>query len=166
MLSLLDNIANNESLVSNSIGSSRLSQSAANDIYEAYIFFLIIDAAIDEGANITYVGTDGTSATELIFRTSSGVIFSTRYNYTHAIINFGDDIPALEVHLGIKLVGTSTVLHEADIAVLNSEAAELCRLNNYSPKSSIALLAVECKFYTSNLQLHLARSFLGLVQDL
>jgi len=74
--------------------------------------------------------------------------------------------PALEAHTGIKIAGKSGVLHEADVAVLEAAEAENCRLNSVSPRSSKVLIAVECKFYSSGLQLHLARGFVGLVSDL
>ena len=77
-----------------------------------------------------------------------------------------DGAPPLEAHVGIKLVGKSLVSHEADVAALNAETAINCRQNSKSPASAKALMAIECKHYTSHLQLHLARSFIGLVQDL
>jgi hypothetical protein len=74
--------------------------------------------------------------------------------------------PALEAHIGIKIAGKSVVLHEADIAVLDRADAENCRRNFVSPRSSKVIVAVECKYYSSALQLHLARSFIGLVSDI
>lgn len=153
-------------LQSELIDISQASSSADNDIYEAYIFFLVIEAARRENAEIGYVNFNGEASTELIFRTSPGVIYSRINNYTHAVLNFGSNIPILEVHIGIKLVGKSKVEHEADVVVLYSEAAHKCRRSHYSPISSKAILSVECKYYSTKLKLDLARSFIGLVQDL
>src|SRR5262249_53340570 len=44
--------------------------------------------------------------------------------------------------------------------------ARLCRLNQVHPRASKVLLAAECKFYTSAIQLHLGRGFLGLINDI
>lgn len=105
---------------SNDVDTSRLSSSSNNDIYEAYIFFLVIDAARTEGATISYKDWRGNTAQSLVFRTSPGVIYSRAHDYTHALIEF-NGAPSLEAHVGIKLVGKSLVSHEADVAVLNGD---------------------------------------------
>ena len=126
---------------------------------------LVLKAAQEEGANISYEHRDGSPASSLVLRVSPGYIYSTAKNYTHALIRF-DGRPALEAHTGIKITGKSGVLHEADVVVLEAAEAQNCRINSVSPRSSKVLIAVECKFYSSALQLHLARGFVGLVSDL
>ena len=146
------------------ISSHPVSISPTPDIFEAYIFSIIITAAKAEGATVIFQDRSGNPATALIFRTSPGYIFSNSKNYTHAVISFPSR-PTLEAHIGIKVTGKSGVLHEADVAVLDSAETENCRLNSVSPRSSKVLMAVECKYYCSTLQLSLARSFVGLVSD-
>ena len=76
------------------------------------------------------------------------------------------DCPLLEVHVGVRVAGKSGVLHECDIAVIERGEAESCRQNGTEPRSFHLKIAVEAKFYSANLGLDLARSFIGLTRDL
>jgi hypothetical protein len=100
-----------------------------------------------------------------VFRTSPGYIFSTTRPYTHAEIIFANK-PPLEAHVGVRVVGKSGVLHECDVAVIEQAEAATCRQRQVPPRSSKVVIAVECKFYSTPLQLHLARAFIGLVSDM
>ncbi len=139
--------------------------SAASDIFEAYIFSIVLDAARVEGASISFRDSFGATPATLTFRTSPGFIFSKTQPYTHAIISFSGK-PLLEAHLGIRVSGKSGVLHECDVAVLLQLEAETCRLNSVSPRSSKLIIGVECKFYATNIPLGLTREFIGLQTDL
>lgn len=139
--------------------------SAASDIFEAYVFSLILQAARIEGADVRFRDVTGSVPTTFVFRTSPGYIFSTRHPYTHAVITFPGK-PILESHLGVRVSGRSEVLHECDVAVLFQAEAETCRRNRVSPRSSKLLFGVECKFYTTDIKLDLARAFIGLQTDL
>ena len=141
------------------------SASAASDLFEGYIFSLIIEAARHEGASVEFRNVNGQRINYFVFRTSPGYIYSTRHAYSHALITF-PNLPLLEVHIGVRVHGKSTVLHECDVAVIEHDECETCRQNQVSPKSSKVLLSVECKFYSTTLHLNLARSFIGLEADL
>lgn len=158
---MIDDLAD---VLDNCISTRNIALSSDSDIFEAYIFGLVVRAAREEGATISYQDVNGRNVTNLLFRNSPGLIHSQNKNYTHGVIQFVNK-PILETHVGVKVAGKSGVLHEADIAVLDRAEAEKCRRNNVSPRSSKILISVECKFYSSSLQLHLARSFLGLVSD-
>ncbi len=146
------------------VNHSLSSYSIASDIYEFYIFTLIIEAARSEGAIINYENVDGSICTNFVFRTSPGYIFSNRHLYSHAIISFpGKSL--LEVHVGIRAAGTSEVLHECDVAVIEKEEADACRQQRTPPRSNKIIISVECKFYGTQLQLSLGREFLGLSTD-
>jgi len=142
------------------------SASAASDIYEAYIFSLICQAATAEGASVCFQSRLQPAPTTFIFRTSPGHIQSTRHDYGYAVIDFPNK-PLLEAHLGIRVAGGSKVLHECDVSVLFHDEAELCRTspNNIAPRASKMLLAVEAKFYDTSVDLYLGRAFLGLAMD-
>jgi len=159
---LLNQIANT---FGSTVSSSLTSASDTSDIFEAYVFCLVLEAAQTEGAIIIYRDVIGNTPANFIFRTSPGYIFSTNQNYTHAVILFPDKTP-LEVHVGVRVVGKSGVLHECDVAVIEQSEAETCRQKQVPPRSSKVLIAVECKFYSTPLQLHLAREFIGLTTDL
>jgi hypothetical protein len=139
--------------------------SDGSDLFEAYVLTLIVEAARLEGGTVSYETVDGTAVTQFYFRTSPGHIYSTRHPYTHAVIDFGTR-PPLEVHLGIRVAGKSQVLHECDVAVLDRAEARECRRNRTEPRSRTLEISAEAKFYTTSLQLNLARSYVGLVTDL
>jgi hypothetical protein len=149
------------------VTSSLTSKSAVSDLYEAYLFGLVLRAARIEGATVTLRTVTGASPTTFIFRTSPGFINSKRQNYGFADIAF-PNCPILEAHVGVRVAGQSNVLHECDISVIDHAEAQLCRQSSIriAPRSARVRLAVEAKCYTTDLALHLGRGFLGLVRDL
>jgi hypothetical protein len=145
---------------------SHTSQSDASDLYELYVFSLVIEAAAEEGATFEFRDVHGNIPQSLVFRTSPGEISSRKHPYTHAVIQFPNKL-ALECHIGIYVGGKSDVRHECDVAVLYQTEAQTCRQNpGVLPRHHKVLLATECKFYTGNVKLNLARAFLGLVADI
>ena len=139
---------------------------AAYDLFEVFIFSLIIEAASNLNATVDFRNIGDPPAApfnnQFTFRTSPGNIYSTAHSYTYARITFPQH-DVLEAHGGIYVTGVSHNRHECDVAVLKSVDAENCRVNNVHPRSSDLWLATECKFYASQLGLDLGRSFLGLV---
>ncbi len=160
-----DLLAEIQSTLGSSISPNLTSSANVSDIFEAYTFSLIIEAAKIEGANISYRDVYRNSPSAFIFRTSPGYIYSKRQPYTHAVVNFQNK-PTLEAHVGVRVVGKSGVLHECDVAVIEQIEAEICRQREVPPRSSKVIIAVECKFYSTPLQLNLARAFIGLTTDL
>jgi hypothetical protein len=149
-----------------SITLSLTDRSKANDCYEAYVLGLIITAAQNVGAHISYEDVYGRPATQFIFRTSPGHIFSTRQNYTHAVIEF-DNAPPLEAHMSIRYIGRSGVAHECDVSVLSRREAQLCRRYKSIAQHTSIMLAVECKYYeSSRVSIGLTREFLGLTSEI
>ncbi|RSY81077.1 hypothetical protein DAH66_15405 [Sphingomonas koreensis] len=140
--------------------------SAGNDLYECYIWSLVLDAARREGAMIRLMTRHGAPANRFYFRTSPSSIFSTAHDYCHAEIRF-PRAPVLEAHIGIYVSGKSRVNHECDVAVVYQDEANTCRANNVHPRSSKVLMSAECKYYlSSTLGVDLGRSFLGLIDDI
>jgi hypothetical protein len=142
------------------------SPSQGADLYELYIWSLVIEAAKAEGALIEYRDVHGAPVTlNFVFRSSPGRIFSKKQPYTHARITF-DQCRSLEAHIGIYVSGKSKVIHECDVAVIYADAATTCRAEEVHPKSTQLLLSAECKFYVqSTMGVGLARSYLGLVSE-
>jgi hypothetical protein len=140
--------------------------SAVNDVYEAYLFSLVLSAARTEGATVTLQCINGGQPRPFVFRTSPGYLNSRRRNYGYAVIDFAG-CPALEAHLGVRVSGHSAVLHECDVLVLLQDEANICRSRRelVAPRSHKVIVAVEAKYYTTDLALHLGRGFLGLVSD-
>ena len=161
--SFLDSL---QSVLGNALVPGLTSSSDPSDIFEAYIFSLVVKAARDEGATVSFRDVFGKSPSVFVFRTSPGYISSTTQPYTYAIIQFSNK-PILEVHIGVRVEGASGVLHECDVAVIHQSEAELCRKNaKIHPRYSKVELAIECKFYTTKIKLGLVRSFVGLISDL
>lgn len=144
---------------------SYTSASAANDVYEAFVFAIAVDTAAARGATVYYEDVYGRRTRDLVFRTSPGRLHSTRQTYTHAVVEF-DGTPALEIHVGVYVEGNSRVLHECDVLILEKSEADGCRRFGVMPRCRRCLLAVECKYYVSNLPLGQARGFVGLNADL
>ena len=140
--------------------------SAGSDLYEAYVWTLVLEAARRQGAMIRLMTRSGIPATVCYFRTSPTSIFSSLHDYCHAELRF-PNAPVLEAHVGIYVSGKSKVNHECDVAVLYQDEASICRDQNVHPRSSKVLLAIECKYYlSSSLGVDLGRSFLGLIDDI
>lgn len=141
------------------------SSSAACDVYEGYIFSLVASTASRHGAIVRYEDVTGRETRNLVFRTGPGQLYGDSQPFSHAVIEF-PGAPALEVHLGVYVQGTSGVLHECDVLVLPAEEAALSRAQKIAPRGSQCLLIVECKYYVSSLNIGLARNFEGLRADI
>lgn len=141
--------------------------SAASDVFEAYILSRILVAAKESGAlPVEWYDRHMSQSTELVFRTSPGAIYSDRRPYTHAVLRFPGNVEPLEAHLGVIVEGKSGVAHECDVVVVLQSEAALCRLRSVNPRHSKIVIAVECKYYTGQIPLGLARSFIGLLSDI
>ena len=152
--------------IHNAANANLSAASAGNDLYEAYVWTIVVEAARRQGATIRFMTRSGNLATRFHFRTSPTSIFSTLHDYCHAELCF-PSAPVLEAHVGIYVSGKSKVNHECDVAVLGQAEANICREQSVHPRSSKVLLAIECKYYlSSSLGVDLGRSFLGLIGDI
>ena len=145
-------------------------RSSACDVFEAYVFSIVLDAAMREGAllPIRLEDTSGNPSNTAAFRTNPGRIYPSgpaSPPYTHAVIRFRNK-PELEVHQGIFVSGKSGLLHECDVAVLLRTEGQTCRQNRVHPRSAKVIFTSECKFYGAGLGIDLARGFLGLTTDI
>lgn len=140
---------------------------AGNDLYEAYLFGVVIEAARALRYDVAFRNAVGT-ATNLHLRRSPGRISNSGAPgpmFTHAELSVGVR-PALELHTGVVIVGRSKVPHEADVLLLPKTDADRCRSANVDPPSGAARLVIEAKYYTNPVNLGTARGFLGLSKDL
>ncbi|HDY7465647.1 TPA: hypothetical protein RQJ52_004105 [Vibrio vulnificus] len=142
------------------------SSGAANDAFEVYALSLVLEAARQEGASISFQTVNGTKSPKtLFFRSSPGRIYSKANDYAHAVIDFGNDL-IFEGHVGVYVEGLAGVVHECDALVVDASEGEFCRRNMVHPKKSHTVLTAECKFYSGNLGISLGREFLGTTLDL
>jgi hypothetical protein len=146
--------------------SPNLSTSSAPDnVFEAYVFALVLEAAQNEGGQIAIINEPSTS-TVFRFRGSPGHLWNGNYSYAYLQFPGTNSPPDLEIHTGIYLTGRSRQIHEADIAIIDADEAEFARDNQSPPRSNKTLLVTECKFYSTDLGIGLARGFVGLCSDL
>ncbi|MFD8864038.1 hypothetical protein ACFV1F_06545 [Streptomyces sp. NPDC059590] len=144
---------------------SYTSTSDACDVYEGFVFSLVVSTASKWGAQVRYEDVHGNTVQDLLFRTGPGQLYQKTKPFTHAVIEF-DRAPALEAHVGVRIQGGSGVLHECDVVVLQADEAALSRREGIAPRGTKCLLAIECKYYTTHLGIELARNFEGLHADL
>jgi hypothetical protein len=156
-----------KNVLSLSVTPNLTSSSRGDDLYEAYVWSIVIEAARKKGATVEFKDVSGnTVVSDYFFRTSPSELWWSTKNYCHAEIGFSN-CPILEAHTGIYVAGRSEVRHECDVAVVYKTEADICRSNQVLPRSSKVLLAVECKYYVnSNPGLGLARGFLGLREEI
>lgn len=147
-----------------SLNPSLTTSSATSDLFEGYIFSLVVQAAVDEGAQVSYRDPNDNPTTNFIFRTSPGYLWSSTQPYTFAFLQWNSGAE-LEAHLGVRVSGKSKVLHEFDVCVLERTEAQMARQGQVHPRQSRVVIGVECKFYTTSLSLGLARAFIGLGTD-
>lgn len=136
-----------------------------NDLYEAFLFSLVLRAARGEGYEVTFHQRSGRPPTVFKLRRSPGRLPSG--DFTHAKLSLpGSSKSPLEVHTGVAVIGKSKVAHEADVLVLPEDIALRCRMLGLDPRSHQAVLVAEGKYYSSPLTLGGGRQFLGLNVDL
>jgi hypothetical protein len=160
-------LANIQATLSAAISPNLTTHSQGDDLYEAYIWSVILDAARNKGAAVELKDVHGNLVVaDFIFRTSPAELWWRSENYCHAEIVF-PNCPALEAHVGIYVAGRSKVRHECDVAVLFKSEGDICRARHVLPRPSKVLLSVEAKYYVNSTPgLSLGRAFLGLRDEI
>lgn len=131
--------------------------------YEAYVFGLCLRSVRALGVQPVLWGIT-TTPNPFIFRGAPGQIHSTYKNYGYA--SFTLNHQEFEIHAGVEFAGSSGMTHELDVCIMRADAAHECRRHPNDPPASSVFGAWECKFYDTSLDKHLARAFVGLVDDL
>jgi hypothetical protein len=144
-------------------GSYQLVQPVEEKAYEAYVFGLCLRAVRELGVEPRLRGISGTP-NPFVFRGGPGQIHSSYKNYGYA--SFTLNRQELEIHAGVEFLGTSGMTHELDVCIMRADAAQDCRRQPNDPPASSLFGAWECKFYDKPLDKHLARAFVGLVDDM
>lgn len=139
------------------------SGAAIDDAYEALVWWRMVRAAESLGWTRTLLSPSGPVTNDFVFRAGPGNIYSPE-NFTYAQLDHAD-WPSLEVHLGIKIAGRSTVAHEFDVVALTKTGADAARSQNKNPLFTDVAAHAECKFYAGKVGLGLARGLWGLSAD-
>ncbi len=143
-----------------------LRRNAIDAAYEAYIFTLILHAVRQIGGSVELrsINNPNRPPRTFIFRGSPGRIYSSLDDYGYALCSYNGH--TFEVHVDVQYYGTSKVLHEIDISIVEHDEADRCRQNGTNPLAGKTKGALECKFYGNNLGTTLIRTFVGLTDDL
>lgn len=138
------------------------SSSAAHDVYEGYMLTLLLRAAANEHWRWDLRDRSGTVKTHAVFRRGPGRLPLGGFTHAHLTKTGKAD---LEAHIGVKVRGSSGVLHEFDLLVLPSSKAASCRLHQHDPTRGDVVLHAEAKYYGGDLPLPLGRAVVGLTVD-
>jgi hypothetical protein len=142
----------------------QLSQKQTYSLFELFALRLVLEAAQKAGnKKRSYKDANQYVFPVPAFRTGPHQIYDPAYIYTE--LTFGKR-KVLEVHTGVKVIGKSSVEHECDICVIRKTTADRCRKTKTAPSYKNLVLSVECKFYTSSIDLGMSREFVGLTSDL
>lgn len=146
-----------------------LNRNVDDAFYAVYVFGLVLEAAklvatpnslclrsINSGLPLVTSNT-------FTVRGAPGYIYSSNHDYGYAHFDYKGQ--GYEIHLGVRYIGSSDVLHEFDISIIRSDDAQRCRQNRESPGSGKPKYAIECKFYTDTIGIELGREIVGLVAD-
>lgn len=165
MASLTDLLNAIEGLIAHPAGpaSYQLVQPVEEKAYEAYVFGLCLRSVRELGVRPVLRGITAIPD-PFIFRGAPGQIHSSYRNYGYASFTLNQQ--EFEIHAGVEFVGTSGMTHELDVCIMRADAAQDCRRQPNDPPASSVFGAWECKFYDQSLDKHLARAFVGLVDDL
>lgn len=147
---------------------SRLLQLNSNTrerAYEAYVFSLCIEAVNRAGGQVTLIGIQtGANPSTLVFRGGPGSMSSGAQDFCYARCVLGSKV--FEVHVDVEYEGNSGAAHEVDVSICESRHCDSVRATGRSPRTNRNLIMLfECKFYTGNPGVALARTFVGLCND-
>lgn len=143
----------------------QLNSNTEERAYEAYILSLCCEAVQIQGGQATIRGINsGTGSSTVVFRGAPGSMSSRNQDFCFIECRLRNK--AFEIHADIEYVGQSGATHEIDISIYDAQAAQNVRSTRRSPRTNKSLIAaIECKFYTSQPGVDLARTFVGLVTD-
>lgn len=148
-----------------SIGASApvFTSSAATDrLYAGFVFSIVIRALLRIGARLQVYsgGTRPVPSSKINLRRAPGRIYGNSTDAGFILIEYENK--HYELHTDLRVAGTSGVLHELDITIVDHGHAHSCRMQSVDPNGSKARFNCECKCYGSSLPLSIGREFLGL----
>lgn len=146
------------------LSASYRSGAAPEDLYEAALLSLAVEAAEAAGGDCLLTNDGNSRAAELRFRRAPGNLW--RGNFTFCLVTFPTSPKQLEIHLGIYVLGGSGVAHECDIALLDSDEGERSRWAHVHPRKRGLIASIEAKHYVASPGLDIGRGFIGLSAEL
>jgi len=146
-----------------SIGSNApifLSRAGVDRLFEGFVLSCVIQALKDIGATMQVYGGNGQPSSTLNLRRAPGQIYNNPPDVGFVLARYQNRF--YEIHTDLRVAGTSKVLHELDICLLDRTHADNCRTQGVDPNGSKVRFLCECKCYGKTLPLRIGREFLGL----
>lgn len=135
-----------------------------SDLYEAALLACAVDAAERAGGIATLMSNGVPLVGPITFRTSPGNLANAAFTYVH--VDFPQSGRALEIHLGIRVVGASGVAHESDVAIIDADECDRSRALGAHPRRTKVIGSLEAKHYAASPGIGVGRAFLGLSGEL
>lgn len=135
-----------------------------SDLYEAALLTIAIDAARRAGGTEILTNNGVAPAPSIVFRRGPGNLWTGGFAF--AVVSFPNSPKQLEIHLGVKVAGRSSVAHECDVAILDAVECERSRVGSVHPRNGAVIGALEAKHYQASPGLDIGRGFMGLSDEL
>lgn len=140
-----------------------LSSAGVDRLFEGFVLSCVLRALKDIGATMQVYDGRGQPATRLNLRRAPGQIYSNPPDVGFILVRYEGNL--YEIHTDLRVAGTSKVLHELDICILDRTHADNCRNQSVDPNGSKVRFLCECKCYGKSLPLRIGREFLGLCTE-
>jgi hypothetical protein len=150
----------------NSIGATApifLSSAGPDRLFEGFVLSCLIRALKEIGALMQVRDGRGKPSNSLNLRRAPGQIYNNPPDIGFILVSFKNSL--YEIHTDLRVAGTSKVLHELDICILDRTHADSCRMQAVDPNGSKVRFLCECKCYGKTLPLRIGREFLGLCTE-
>ena len=143
----------------------RLNSNTSERAFEAYLLGLCMKAVRNQRGTAVLTGIlSGANPSTLVFRGGPGSMASRAQDFCYVACRLRNK--SFEIHLDVEYLGQSGANHEIDVSLYDADAADDVRNKGVMPRTTKPLLmAFECKFYTGNPGVGLARGFVGLIND-
>lgn len=158
----LDEIEEAANLVSTALN---IPQANGGDgkIYELWLLFKLAEALSQDGYHVEVRGSDDRPATDFIQRGSPGKIppvGSAQPKPGFIVFRTGQN-EEFEIHNSLQFNGRSTAFHEYDIAIIRRDLGRWLRNHGGGRPTGHPRFSIECKQYSSNIQLGVLRDMFG-----
>lgn len=150
----------------NAIGASApifLSSAGVDRLFEGFVLSCVVRALKDIGATLQVCDGGGQPTTTLNLRRAPGQIYNNPPDIGFILVLYQNRL--YEIHTDLRVAGTSKILHELDICILERAHADTCRTQAVDPNGSKVRFLCECKCYGRSLPLRIGREFLGLCSE-
>ena len=140
-----------------------LDRARVDKIYEIYVLTCLVKALKRHEARLIPYDSVGRPTNTLRFRMAPGLLYGPASQPSYISVKLGKH--EYEIQNSLRVVGSSGVLHELDVCLIEHQKANQYRQASMDLGHKSVLFFAECKYYGSNLPLHLGREYLGLSSE-